>query len=135
MGSVRRLQRREYVRIPAEIDTELAAHVDLAAVDGGNPVEQSQIATKTVDLSGGGFAIRHSSALPQGAVFDVRIRIPALEDPVGFRARVVRCDPLEVATAEPNHQISFAIVDPSEAVRRHIMSFVIRLQQESPYYD
>ena len=130
-GSPCRVQRRDYVRIPAEVDIELTARAEPGPESSRAPVSRAEIATRTVDLSGGGFAIRHSGAVPRGTLFDVKLKIPARDEPLMLTAQVVQCDPLETPGADYSNKIGFAIVTRAEAVRRQIMSFVIRLQQES----
>lgn len=132
LGPTRRIQRREYVRVPATIDVELAARVVIIVpVNGSEPVSQALIATQTVNLSGGGFAIRHLSSLPVGALFDVKLKIPERERPLSVTAKVVRSEPLAVQTKVHTHEIGFAFCEVAEAIRCQIMSFVIRLQQSS----
>jgi c-di-GMP-binding flagellar brake protein YcgR len=131
LGPVRRIQRREYVRVPATINVELAARVINASVNGREPVSQALIETETVNISGGGFAIRHLSTLPLGALFDVKLKIPEQGKALNVTAKVVRSEPLAAPTSIHTHEIGFAFCELAEAIRCQIMSFVIRLQQSS----
>jgi c-di-GMP-binding flagellar brake protein YcgR len=117
-SAARRVERRMYVRVAAEIDVELST------------VNDVQFATRTVDISGGGFGILHSSPLPLGTLFHARLKIPQREQPLSVKAQVVQCARLE-PSADHTYHIGFAIIDPAEAVRRQILSYVIRQQQES----
>jgi c-di-GMP-binding flagellar brake protein YcgR len=119
-----RVQRRDYVRVSASIEVELFGRVANAARDSEkNPISFS---THTVNISGGGFAIRCSRPLPPGALFDVRLKIPEIQ-PLNLSAKVVRSEsrlsPLE------EYEIGFSFIEITEADRRPILSYVIRKQQ------
>ena len=132
LGPARRIQRRAYVRVPAMISVELAARVVGTAVDGREAANQALIATQTVNLSGGGFAIHLMTALPLGAVFDVKLNIPEREKPLNVTAKVVR---IESLAASHTYEIGFAFLGLTESTRSQIMGFVIRLQQASLVRD
>jgi c-di-GMP-binding flagellar brake protein YcgR len=125
-GPAKRLQRRNYVRIATSIDMSASETPSDLSPAGGVPFE-----AKIIDLSGGGFAIRHSDSLAAGTLFDVEIQIPE-EAPLHAKAKVIWCNSLEGANPEsPAHRIGFAFVGLSEVHRRRIMGYLIVLQQQS----
>jgi c-di-GMP-binding flagellar brake protein YcgR len=130
INPTRRIQRRDYVRVPAAIEVVLNNRIVHTAIGESNPVDGPiSISTRTVNLSGGGFAICHSNALPVGTIFDVKLNIPEGKEPLYVTAKVVRSQPLNAPTGEVVHDIGFAFVELVEVIRRPILSYVIRRQQ------
>jgi c-di-GMP-binding flagellar brake protein YcgR len=129
-GEIRRIQRREYVRVPAMVEVQLrlrtvtAIKVDLGIANPGF------ITTRTLNISGGGFAIKHAAHPVVGTEYDVELRIPDVDRPIHLTARTVRVDPL----AEPEKRLNicgFAFHQITECIRRQIVSYVFRFQQLS----
>jgi c-di-GMP-binding flagellar brake protein YcgR len=122
-------QRRSFVRVAVALDVELGTHVE-DVVGAAEPVEWNQISTQTLNLSGGGFAIRHAHALRRGSMFDVSLHLPTRDEPLNLVAAVVWENCRDTSAEEVKYDIGFAFVDPPESLRRFIISFVIRLQQQ-----
>lgn len=131
LGSARKIQKRKYLRVPTSIDVELAARVTDGTNAGNQPASPAFIVTNTVTLSGGGFSIHYSSALPVGALYDVKLAIPTQQEPLEVTAEVVRSEPLDASLRDHTHNIGFAFVELSEDIHCRIMGFLIRLQQMS----
>jgi c-di-GMP-binding flagellar brake protein YcgR len=123
-------QRRCFVRVAVALDVELGTHVEDVVGAAAEGREWFQISARTVNLSGGGFAIRHSHPLPPGSLFDVSLRLPTRDEPLNLVARAVRAEFRDTFPEEMKYDIGFAFVDPPEVLRRIIISFVIRLQQQ-----
>ena len=122
-GPARRIQRRNYVRIVASIDIKVfemqseAGRSDMPVID-----------TKTINLSGGGFAIHHLSPISIGSLFEVEIRIPE-EVPLLAKARAVWCNSLEEPVTESSaYRIGFAFVNIQEVARRRIISHLLPIR-------
>ncbi len=125
-----RIQRRDYVRVSAAIEVELNIRIVQNAISESNSVSGPiSISTRTVNLSGGGFAIWHSNVLPVGTIFDVKLKIPEGKEPLHVTAKVARSQPLNTPAGETVYEIGFAFVEITEIIRRPLLSYVIRLQQ------
>jgi c-di-GMP-binding flagellar brake protein YcgR len=123
-GPYRKIQRRNYVRIATMID--ISAIEILPEIDQTDPLS---IDTKTINLSGGGFAICHTAPLPIGTLFQVTLAIPE-ESPLELQAKVVRCTSLAPIEGFSHYEIGFAFSSLSEVSRRRIMRHLIWLQQQ-----
>jgi c-di-GMP-binding flagellar brake protein YcgR len=124
-----RTQWRNYVRVSVGVEVELNARIVRPAISECNPIDGPiSIATRTVNLSGGGFAILHSNALHEGLVFDVKLKIPESKEPLSLTAKVVRNRLLNAPTGEVVYEIGFAFVEITEVIRRPILCYVIRRQ-------
>jgi c-di-GMP-binding flagellar brake protein YcgR len=129
-GSVQKVQRRDYVRVPAMLDIQLFARVVTA---GAGPEEASTnlISTRTVNLSGGGFMINHSAPPRLGSIYETRLRLPIEKEPLKLTAKVVRCESNLDPVKGTYYSVGFAFVQLQENVRRRIVSYIFRLQQSS----
>jgi c-di-GMP-binding flagellar brake protein YcgR len=129
-GPAGRIQRRNYVRIVASLDIKVfemhseAGRSNMPAID-----------TKTINLSGSGFAIHHQSPISIGSLFEVEIRIPE-EVSLLAKARVVWCRSLEESIPGSSAcRMGFAFVNLGEVARRRIISHLITLQQQTLCVD
>src|SRR4030095_4428343 len=81
IGSVTRTQRREFVRVRTSIPVEMIGMPD--------PSQESTVVllikTRTLDLSGGGFAVYHKDAVLSGTVFETKFSLPGTPEEFGFR--------------------------------------------------
>jgi c-di-GMP-binding flagellar brake protein YcgR len=127
-SSVRKAQRREYVRVSAKVKLYLSARVvKFGRHCQGDPV--SRIETTTFSLSGAGFGIRYGFAPTIGNVYGVKMSSPEFEEPISANARVVRCESVEDQQSQVSYWVGFAFVGIKESDRRKIVSFVFRYQQ------
>lgn len=129
-SQIQKIQRRNYVRVPAMVETRLFSRV--VTVDKNDPSKDANmIATRTINLSGGGFLI-HAPALPRlGGIYDVRMMIPGSDYPLEMTAKVVRCDKVADPVKGDYYAAGFAFVQVQEHARRRIVSYVFRFQQSS----
>jgi hypothetical protein len=86
----RRLQRREYVRVPA--DGAIAIRPLLWPVTP--PGARAEIAARIVDVSGGGLHVRTEAPLAVGLLAELRFDVAGAEFR-GLRAAVLTCAPVE----------------------------------------
>jgi c-di-GMP-binding flagellar brake protein YcgR len=129
-GPPRKIQRREDVRVPALVEVRLSARV--VSVNPDRPKDLNFIACRTVNLSGGGFAIHHAAAPLVGSIYQVRLAIPGQSEPVEMTAKVVRCESVMDPARGMHYEVGFAFIQVRESSRRHIVSFVFRFQQSTP---
>ena len=101
VGSVTRTQRREFVRVRTSIPVELIGVPD--------PSQETKVVllikTRTLDLSGGGFAVHHKDAVPAGTIFDTRFSLPGTPEEFHLHSKLVRCERHE--DAQRNRILSF----------------------------
>jgi c-di-GMP-binding flagellar brake protein YcgR len=117
------------------MEVELATRVIHTSTDESEPISPIFISTRTINLSGGGFAIYHPNALPTGTLLDVKLKIAEHGEPLNVTAKVARSKPLDAPIGEFTHEIGFAFVELTEVVRCQVMSHMIRLQQASVLRD
>jgi len=131
-GPVHRIQRRAYFRVRAMIPVQLTGVVrsgESEAEDAGSTVH---IVSSTVDISGAGMAIHHSTSLPADTMFEARLSIDPDEPPLKLLARVVHSEPVIGLIDERRlYHIAFFFIAISEAQRRKIVRRCFRIQQES----
>jgi c-di-GMP-binding flagellar brake protein YcgR len=130
-GAVRRVQRREYVRVPAGVEVFLVARVVRVRPGSGGKADTNFITTRTVDLSGGGFGIHYPASLNVGDLYDVRLTIPGFAGGLAMTAKVVRSELTGNPMSQMFYDVGFAFLQIGEPVRRQIVSFVFRFQQKS----
>ena len=128
-GSVQRIQRREYVRVPAMVDVRLSARVITAKPSRDAEAGTDFITTRTLDISGGGFAINHAASPRTGTLYDVVLSVPTLDEPLKMTAKVVRSESAVDPVRGVYFRIGFAFIQVKESVRRQIVSYVFRFQQ------
>jgi len=129
-GKTRKIQRRDYVRVPAMIDVRLTGRPVMArAISEARTVYV--ITTTTVDISGGGFSIHHDMPLQMGSLYDVRMKIPTLEQPLSLTAKVVRMEPALNRMNKTYYDIGFDFTLLDERLRCQIIKYVFRFQQNT----
>ena len=129
-GQIRKIQRRDYVRVPAMIDVHLTARPVMKNAAGEEPLAYVIKAT-TLDISGGGFSIHYGAPLQMGGLYDVEMAIPTLEQPLLLTAKVVRMEPALNRMGKTYYDVGFDFIRLSEAVRREIIKYVFRFQQNT----
>jgi PPOX class probable F420-dependent enzyme len=122
-------QRRSDVRVRARLLVELSPKVVSLALSREAKNGAAAISSETVTISGGGFAFLHDHAIPVGASFNVRLRLPDLPHPLTMRAKVVRCSVVEGNRDNPVFELGLTYTRIAEAARSHIVSYVFRLQR------
>jgi c-di-GMP-binding flagellar brake protein YcgR len=90
-GEIRRIQRRRFFRVPAELDVAIAA----PELNDGEP-----LALTTRDISAGGCSFRSPGPIAVGALLHLYVRFPGDARPLRCRGRVRRCRPLEDGACE-----------------------------------
>jgi c-di-GMP-binding flagellar brake protein YcgR len=132
LGALRSIQRRDDYRIRVLAGVELAPKVVRLAGFKQINTRSHHIQCHTVNLSAGGFSIRHSSPLVVGASFEVKLALPSeIRQPLQLSARVVRCAPAEVLEGEAAaFDVGFAFTRISEPARQQIVRFVFGVQRE-----
>ena len=132
VGPVQRIQRRAYFRVRAMIPVQLTGVVSSTDSDGEDAGSTVHIVTSTVDISGAGMAIHHSTALPGDTIFESRLSIDPDEPPLKLLARVVHSELAAGLQSERRmFHIAFFFVAITEAQRRRIVRRCFRIQQES----
>jgi c-di-GMP-binding flagellar brake protein YcgR len=129
-GQIRKIQRRDYVRVPAMIDVRLTTHLVKAGATDKERIAYI-ITTTTVDISGGGFSIHWDTPLQMGSLYDVKMKIPTLEQPLLLMAKVVRMEPALNRLNKTYYDIGFDFTLLDEKVRRQIIKYVFRFEQNS----
>jgi c-di-GMP-binding flagellar brake protein YcgR len=127
-GQLRKIQRRDYVRVPAMIDVHLTARVVMVSATARERAA-SAVTTTTADISGGGFSIHHDLPLQMGTLYDVKMTIPTLEKPLSLTAKVVRMERVLNRMNRTYYDIGFDFVMLDEPVRRQVVKYVFRFQQ------
>jgi len=127
-GQERKIQRRDYVRVPAMIDVCLTARLVMVRATREERAAYV-ITTTTVDLSGGGFSIHHDMPLRMESLYDLRMSIPKLDQPLLLTAKVVRMEPALGRMGGTYYDIGFDFILLDEKARRQIIKYVFRFQQ------
>lgn len=123
---IQRTQRRENVRVRALLPVELIGEIEQT-----NPDEDPQIIrikTNTLDISAGGFAIRHKDPIPMGAIFETKLSLPGSSEPIKVTAKVVRCGAQLDIQKIRVHQLGMMFVSISESLRSRIVRYVFGIQ-------
>jgi c-di-GMP-binding flagellar brake protein YcgR len=127
IGSVTRTQRREYVRVRTSIPVEMIGVPD--------PSQETTVVllikTKTLDLSGGGFAVHYKDAVPSGTVFETKFSLPGTPEEFRLRARLVRCERREDEQRNRIHRLGLMFLDMPESTRSRIVRFVFGVQKSA----
>lgn len=127
VGSVTRTQRREFVRVRTSIPVELIGVPD--------PSQETTVVllikTRTLDLSGGGFAVHHKDAVPQGTIFETRFSLPGTPEEFHLHSKLVRCDRREDAQRNRIHRLGLMFLDMPEGTRSRIVRFVFGVQKSA----
>ncbi len=106
------LQRRQWVRVPVSID---------GVMKGGRL--GTSFGCRVVNLSGGGAMVVAGSRLEQGSLAGLRMDLHG--DVQQLLTRVVSCDD---APSDGGHGVRLAFRDLTEAQRRKICGYVLRMQ-------
>jgi c-di-GMP-binding flagellar brake protein YcgR len=125
-----RVQRREFVRVPAMVEIRLFSLVTAEAKEE-DAASVNLIATRTINISGGGFLIHHTAAPRLGSIYEVKFQLPTEKEPMKLRAKVVRCESVLDPLRGKYYAVGFAFIQIQEYMRRRIISFVFRFQQTS----
>jgi c-di-GMP-binding flagellar brake protein YcgR len=116
VGSITRTQRREFVRVRTSIPVELIGVPD--------PSQESEVVllikTRTLDISGGGFAVFHKDAVPQGTIFETRFSLPGTPE-----------DRREDAERNRIYRLGLMFLDMPEGTRSRIVRFVFGVQKSA----
>ena len=127
VGSVTRTQRREFVRVRTSIPVELIGVPD--------PSQETTVVllikTRTLDLSGGGFAVHHKDAVPAGTIFETRFSLPGTPEEFHLRSKLVRCDRQEDAQRNRIYRLGLMFLDMPESTRSRIVRFVFGVQKSA----
>jgi c-di-GMP-binding flagellar brake protein YcgR len=127
VGSVTRTQRREFVRVRTSIPVEMVGTPD--------PSQESPVVllikTRTLDLSGGGFAVYYKDAVPSGTVFETRFSLPGTPEEFHLHAKLVRCERREDAQRNRIHRLGLMFLDMPESTRSRIVRFVFGIQKSA----
>ncbi len=124
-GRVERIQRREYVRVQANLPVELT----LSSPVGDGPVPAiAHFFARTLELSAGGMAIQHKESIPLGSLFDIRLTLPGNSSPLEFSAKVVRSSIFRDAFNEKMHRYGMMFLHVPEGHRSRLVKFVFDVQ-------
>jgi c-di-GMP-binding flagellar brake protein YcgR len=127
IGSVTRTQRREFVRVRTSIPVEMIGVPD--------PSQETTVVllikTRTLDLSGGGFAVSYKDAVPAGTIFETRFSLPGTPDEFHPRAKLVRCERREDAQGNRIRRLGLMFLDMPESTRSRIVRFVFGVQKSA----
>ena len=127
VGSVTRTQRREYVRVRTSIPVEMIGVPD--------PSQETPVVllikTRTLDLSGGGFAVYYKDAVPSGTVFETRFSLPGTPEEFHLHAKLVRCERREDAQRNRIHRFGLMFLEMPESTRSRIVRFVFGIQKSA----
>jgi c-di-GMP-binding flagellar brake protein YcgR len=129
-GQLERVQRREYVRVPAMLEVRLFSRVVTAAT-GDEEASVNLISTRTVNISGGGILIHHSAPPRPGSIYETKLWLPGDTEPLNITAKVVRSESVLDPVRGTYYAVGFAFLQIPEGVRRRIVNFVFRYQQSS----
>jgi len=89
------------------------------------------IKTKTLDLSGGGFAVHYKDAVPSGTVFETKFSLPGTPEEFRVHAKLVRCERGEDAQRNRIHRLGLMFLDMPESTRSRIVRFVFGVQKSA----
>jgi c-di-GMP-binding flagellar brake protein YcgR len=120
-ASVRRVQRRETVRVAVMVPVE----VRFADADG----EPRALPGSTMDLSEGGMRCALAEPVEPGTEMEVRVLLPGTA-PVECTGQVIRGGENEAAAAERRWWAAVAFTGASPAARRELTRFVFDTQRE-----
>ncbi|HAA90261.1 MAG: Type IV pilus assembly PilZ [Thermoanaerobacterales bacterium 50_218] len=121
-STVRRIQRRNFVRVPAWIPLVFSV-----SSDSDDPSEKKIYRTETVNVSGGGLLIKSPFKLSEGVCLEMEIHLPK-RGPVNARGQVVRVE--EKREQSPMYLIGVAFTEIAETDRTKIINFVFEKQRE-----
>ena len=127
VGSVTRTQRREFVRVRTSIPVELIGVPD--------PSQETTVVllikTRTLDLSGGGFAVYHKDAVPPGTIFETKFSLPGTPEEFHLHSKLVRCERREDEQRNRIHRLGLMFLDMPESTRSRIVRFVFGVQKSA----
>lgn len=130
-GPLRSIQRREDVRIRVHVPVELVARVVGLARYKDVRARSHNLRAETVTLSAGGFTVYHSSTIPVGTLFEVKMNLPGENTKLIMSAQIVRCDPQgDTETLPSKFELAFSFNRISQATRARLVRFIFGLQRE-----
>lgn len=128
-GLTQRIQRRSYFRIHTSVPVQLAGWVANTA-NGETREDALNLVTHTVDLGGAGMAICHTSTLPVGTIFNVKVTLQEHQAPLKLLARVVHSEALGNGSNIPIYHIGLDFLAVSESQRRFLVRHCFHEQQK-----
>jgi len=132
-GPLRSFQRRDDFRMRAFAHVELTAKVvKIAHFKHTSHSPYRVIRAETVNISAGGFTIRHNAPVPRGTVFDVALTLPGEHrQPLALNAKLVRCTAVQDAdSVSSTFDLGFSFVRIPEGARARIVRFLFNAQRE-----
>ena len=134
-GEVRRVQRRGFFRLGANVPLE----IDPISLLPGNPPPGPPSRGVTVNLSGGGLLMESPELYPDGSVLDLSLDIPDGQPPLPIRVEVLR----DAGRASPGARatwvlaVEFLRIDDAslERVTRYIYLLQRTIQERSAEED
>jgi c-di-GMP-binding flagellar brake protein YcgR len=127
IGSVTRTQRREFVRVRTSIPVEMIGVPDPSQAS----IVVLLIKTRTLDLSGGGFAVYYKDPVPSGTIFETKFNLPGMPEEFHLHAKLVRCERREDAQRNRIHRLGLMFLDMPESTRSRIVRFVFGVQKSA----
>jgi c-di-GMP-binding flagellar brake protein YcgR len=130
-GSVRRVQRRGFFRLGANVPLEIDPVSPLPGTPPPGPPAQGV----SVNLSGGGLLLESPELYPEGSLLDLRLDLPDGAPPVPVRAEVIR----DAGRASPGARATWFLAaeflrideDAQDRITRYIY-LLQRAVQENP---
>jgi c-di-GMP-binding flagellar brake protein YcgR len=120
---IQRMQRRNYVRLPADLDIAMRAVYR----------DEIRFVTKTVDISGGGLAVicKKNNRIREGEAFSCWVVLPLRKglDYIPFHGRVVRIKPLSDEAHAPL-LVSLVFTEIKEVERDKIIRYCFERELE-----
>ena len=130
---LRSFQRRDNFRMRAYASVELTAKVvKMAHFKHTSRSPYHVIRSETINISAGGFTIRHCAPVPRGTVFDITLALPGeRQQPLALIAKLVRCTAVQDADSVSSlFDLGFSFIRIPEAARARIIRFVFSAQRE-----
>jgi c-di-GMP-binding flagellar brake protein YcgR len=130
-GKPTKIQRREFVRVQAMIKICLLPHAEKPKSDKEEKADSAGITVIPVNISGGGFGLRHPTPFTIGDLYDIKMTIPGEDNTLALTAKVVRCELINDPPIMHAYDVGFAFVQIKESYRRDIVRFIFKRQQSS----
>lgn len=133
-GSVRRVQRRSFFRLGANIPVAIEPLAPLPGTPPPGPPCQGV----SVNLSGGGLLLESTELYPEGALLELSLEIPDGRPAARTRAEVVRDGGRATPGARATWFLGVEFLDIAEELQERITRYIYLLQraiQEDPGED
>ena len=124
-GNVKRVQRRSFFRLGANIPIE----VDPVSPLPGTPPPGPPSNGVSVNLSGGGLLYESPELYPEGSLIDMKLRIPDGETPADLRAEVIRDAGRASPGARATWFLAVEFVDVRSEIQDRITRYIYLLQR------